>query len=120
MYNSYPNAFAALRVLESVQPVCCLYSGLRAKFTTNTALAIPGSCAVENPNHAAAMRDPLVSIAATVANVQAIAPSIQERGVSVDPAELTLDLEHLAEFIRTVIVPNWPRGSYTCSPHQDA
>jgi hypothetical protein len=96
-----PNAFAALKIVQRLEPELCLYDAIlaRARRSAGTALTILGAEAVDRGACAAALRDPLASVAMAARNIEALAPHVKLDGKSINPGKLAFDVAFLHEAI---------------------
>src|SRR5262249_54321421 len=88
-----PNAFAALKIIQRLDPNLCLYDAIlaRAHRSSSTALTIIGADAVDRTACAAALRDPLASVQMAAQNIELIAPYVKLDGKSINPRKLVFD-----------------------------
>jgi hypothetical protein len=105
LFQSYPNSFAALMVLESMHPACCLYSAVKFMFATSTALVLRDTLDVMASWYKEALQDPMESIDEALKQIPVIAPHVHFQGATIELAKLRLDISFLKDYIHTELVP---------------
>jgi len=110
-----PNAFAALKIVQRLEPDLCLYDAIlaRARRSSSTALTIVGAEAVDHGACADALRDPLASVIVAAHNIETLAPHVKLDGKPINVRKLAFDVAFLHEAIEELAakIARRPRSS---------
>jgi len=111
-----PNAFAALKIVQLIEPDLCLYDAILARAqrsSSSTALTIIGGEAVDRGACQQALRDPLASVTVAAHNIEVLAPHIKLAGKPINSRKLAFDLAFLHEAIEELAEKIAGRSSAT-------
>jgi DnaJ domain len=111
LIHGRPNAFAALKIVQQLDPQLCLYDAILARAqgasrkpsssrkSPTHALVIIGADDVDRDACREALRNPLASVEMAVENIHLIAPQIKLDSATVTQQKLAFDLTWLNEAI---------------------